>query len=232
MYYFIENQLIIDNAKCTLCGNCADNCPTNAMEMVGRSMTVDEVMKEIEKDRVFYEESGGGVTFSGGEPLMQFKFINATIIKCKEKGIHTAVDTAGYSCWDDIYEISKNVNLFLYDIKFIDETRHKEFTGVSNKLIMDNLWKLVETGANIWIRVPIIPGINDDDENIWGIGNLMNLLKLKDIFIIPYHNIASDKYRKLGEAYALATIKTPSDKHMKEIEGKLNGFGLNVKIGG
>jgi len=229
---FINNEPTVDKSICSLCGECTKNCPTNAMEMLGKSMTVDEVMKEIEKDYVFYEESGGGVTISGGEPLMQFEFINAILIKCKEREIHTAIDTSGYSSWENVYKIFKNVDLFLYDIKHISDVKHIQLTGVSNKEILDNLSNLAKTGANIWIRVPIIPGINDDKENIVGIGNLMNYLKLKDIFILPYHNIASDKYRKLGKEYGLSNIKTPTNEHMENIAGRLKDFGLNVKIGG
>ncbi|MBU5677932.1 glycyl-radical enzyme activating protein [Alkaliphilus sp. MSJ-5] len=229
---FIDRELIIDKAKCSLCGDCTKNCPTNAIEMVGISMTVNEVMKEIEKDMVFYEESGGGVTLSGGEPLMQFEFINAILKKCKEKGIHTAIDTSGYSSLSSVYELSKNVDLFLYDIKHLDDDKHMELTGVSNKQILDNLSNIVKIGNNVWIRVPIIPGINDDDENILGIGRLMNMLKLADISILPYHNIATDKYRKLGKTYDLSNIKTPSDQYMNKIASKLKNFGLNVKVGG
>jgi len=229
---FINKEQIVDKVKCSLCGECTKNCPTNAMEMVGISMTVDEVMKEIEKDIVFYEESRGGVTISGGEPLMQFEFINAILIKCREKGIHTALDTCGYSSWRKIYELSKNVDLFLYDIKHINDDRHIELTGVSNKQILDNLYKLAKIESNVWIRVPIIPGVNDDDENILGIGKLMNLLKLRDLFILPYHNIATEKYKKLGKEYDLSNIKTPANDNMKEIESKFKNFGLNVKIGG
>jgi len=229
---FIDKELIIDKAKCSLCGDCTKNCPTNAIEMVGISMTVNEVMGEIEKDMVFYEESGGGVTLSGGEPLMQSEFINAILKKCKEKGIHTAIDTSGYSSLSSVYELSKNVDLFLYDIKHLDDDKHMELTGVSNKQILDNLSNIAKIGSNVWIRVPIIPGINDDDKNILGIGRLMNMLKLTDIFILPYHNIATYKYRKLGKAYDLSNIKTPSDQYMNKISSKLKNFGLNVKVGG
>jgi len=163
---------------------------------------------------------------------MQFEFINAILIKCKEKGIHTALDTCGYSSWTKINELSKNVDLFLYDIKHINDDRHIELTGVSNKEILYNLSKLAKIESNVWIRVPIIPGINDDDENILGIGNIMNDLKLKNIFILPYHNIATEKYKKLGIEYDLSNIKTPSNDKLKEIESKFKNFGLNVKIGG
>lgn len=227
-----NKELVIDKNRCTLCGKCTRSCPTNAIEMVGKDMTADEVMHEIEKDMVFYEESGGGVTFSGGEPLMQFEFIDLILKKCKEKGIHTAIDTSGYTSWNNIYNISKNVDLFLYDIKHINEDKHMKLTGVSNRQILDNLSNLAKLGSNVWIRVPIIPGINDDDENILGIGQLMNSLKLKDIFILSYHNIATEKYRKLGKTYDLSNIKTPSNAYMEEVASKLKSFGLSVKLGG
>lgn len=227
-----NKELVIDKNRCTLCGKCTRSCPTNAIEMVGKDMTADEVMHEIEKDMVFYEQSGGGVTFSGGEPLMQFEFIDLILKKCKEKGIHTAIDTSGYTSWNNIYNISKHVDLFLYDIKHINEDKHMQITGVSNIGILNNLSNLTKLGSNVWIRVPIIPGINDDDENILGIGQLMNSLKLKDIFILPYHNIATEKYRKLGKIYDLSNIKTPSNAYMEEVASKLKSFGLSVKLGG
>lgn len=229
---FTKDGLKVHEEGCFLCESCTKSCPTGALEMIGKIMTIDEVMKEIEKDQIFYEESGGGVTFTGGEPLMQYNFLNLLLEKCKEKGLHTAIDTSGYATWEKIDEISKKVDLFLYDIKHINEAKHITLTGVSNKIILDNLTNLVKGNNKIWIRVPIIPGINDDEENIIGIGNLMNSLGLKDLFLLPYHNFAGDKYKRLNKEYPLAELKTPSNTSMEEIASKVRGFGLNVKIGG
>ena len=228
----IHRERIKDNNQCSLCGKCAENCPTEAIEMVGKTMTVEDVMKEIEKDRVFYEESGGGVTFSGGEPLMQSEFLHEVLLRCREAEIHTALDTSGYSSWETLSKVSANVELFLYDIKHMNDQKHMALTGVSNRPILDNLKRLVAEGKRIWIRVPIIPGMNDDEQNMEEIGNLMDSLKLKEIYLLPYHNIAMDKYRRLGKAYGLPDIQTPSDKYMNEIAQNLSAYGLKVRIGG
>jgi pyruvate formate lyase activating enzyme len=159
-----------DMERCTLCGACVEACHSEAREIVGREMTVAQVMTEIEKDIAFYEESGGGVTFSGGEPLQQRDFLLALLKGCKERGIHTAVDTSGFAAWETLDSVRQHVNLFLYDLKLMDDTRHQRFTGVSNELILRNLQMLSAHRHSILLRVPIIPGINDDDENIRQIG--------------------------------------------------------------
>lgn len=200
--------------------------------MIGRRMTAGEVVEEIEKDRVFYEESGGGATFSGGEPLMQPEFLHAALSKCKERKIHTALDTSGYASWETLSRISADVDLFLYDIKHTDEQRHIELTGVSNRQIFYNLKNLAGAGKKIWIRVPVIPGLNDDQENMLKIADLMHGLNLKDIFLLPYHRIATDKYGRLDKVYLLSDLQTPSDEYMHGTAERLRAYGLNVKIGG
>lgn len=227
-----KNRFIRDRIKCNLCGKCAETCPTEAIEMIGRKMTVEEVMKEIEKDMVFYEESGGGVTFSGGEPLMQPEFLESLLDVCKEKGIHTALDTSGYGEWGIISKILKKVDLFLYDIKHIDNDKHMKFTGVSNELILSNLKRLVLGNAEIWIRIPVIPEVNDDEESILEIGKFVLSLNLEKIFLLPYHNIAADKYKRLGRKYNLPYTSVPKEEQMIEIARKFKKLGLKVKIGG
>ncbi|HWR42608.1 trans-4-hydroxy-L-proline dehydratase activase [Sporomusa sp.] len=229
---FSATELKRDNAKCSLSEDCVDTCPTGAMEKVGRKMSVKDVMQEIEKDRIFYEESGGGATFSGGEALMQIDFLEGILDACKTKGIHTALDTSGYAPWESIARIVDKVDLFLYDIKLMDAEMHKKYTGVSNWLILENLKKLASKGSKIWIRIPVIPGINDDAENIKKTGELLSSLHLKDVFLLPYHNIAIDKYTRLGKMYQLADLQPLLHKQMNEISQKLKEFGLNVQIGG
>ncbi len=221
-----------DNTKCSLSEDCVDTCPTGAMEKVGRKMSVKDVVQEIEKDRIFYEESGGGVTFSGGESLMQIDFLEDILDVCKTKGIHTALDTSGYAPWESIARIVDKVDLFLYDIKLMDAEKHKKYTGVANQLILENLKKLASNGSKIWIRIPVIPGINDDAENIEKTGEFLSSLHLNDVFLLPYHNIAIDKYTRLGKTYQLSDLQPLSHKQMNEISQKLKEFGLNVQIGG
>ncbi len=229
---FTENGLCHDREKCILCGECFKACPSEAIEILGEKTDVDEIVKEVEKDRIFYDESGGGVTLSGGEPLMQIDFVDGILTALKERGIHTVVDTSGYTSWENFKRIQEKVDLFLYDIKHMDDEEHTKYTGISNKLILDNLKKLALNGNKIWIRVPIIPSINDDDLNIQRVCNYILSLNLREIFILPYHNIAIDKYRRVDMEYKMPDIQEPSDKKMEEIAEKFKECGLIVKIGG
>lgn len=230
---FIEdNRMKFDIKNCNQCRRCIDVCYAEAMEVIGSKMTVDEVMKEVEKDNIFYEESGGGVTFSGGEPFMQHEFLKGLLIRCKKKGIHTTVDTCGLVKSDILTEMSGLIDLFLYDLKIMDEAKHIKYTGASNNIILDNLEKLVKLRNRIFIRIPIIPGINDD-ENIDATAKyLASLNGIEQINILPYHNIAMEKYKRIGEEYSLSEIKTPSDEKMNEILEKFQSYGFKVKIGG
>jgi pyruvate formate lyase activating enzyme len=222
-----------DGENCTLCGNCVAVCYAEARQIAGREMTVAQVMAEIEQDIPFYDESGGGVTFSGGEPLFQLGFLLALLRACKEKAIHTAVDTCGFVPWETLDDIREHIDLFLYDLKLMDDAKHRKFTGVSNELILDNLQMLSTQGHNIVLRVPIIPGINDDDENIRETGTFAAALPhLNGVDILPYHYAAVGKYKRLDQVYSLPETRPPSDERMAEIAQVLRGFGLHVKIGG
>jgi pyruvate formate lyase activating enzyme len=217
---------------CTLCGDCVENCYAGAREIIGRKVSVAEVMAEIEKDIAFYDESGGGVTFSGGEPLLQRDFLQALLRACREKEIHTTVDTSGFAPWATFEHIRADVNLFLYDLKLIDNTGHQKFTGVPNQLILQNLQSLSRQRHNVIIRVPIIPGITDDDENIRQIGAFVAALpQAHPIELLPYHHIGADKYHRLNIIYDLPNIQPPSAERMDQIVQKLNGFNVNVNIG-
>ena len=221
------------NDNCTLCGNCIEVCYAEALEMVGREVSVQEVMEEIAKDLVFYDQSGGGVTFSGGEPLGQPDFLRDLLESCQEKGIKTAVDTTGFCKTDILLEIAKRVDVFLYDLKVMDDEKHKKYTGVSNELILKNLQELAMCHDNIKVRIPIIPGINDDDKNIMETGRrLVSLHNINGINILPYHKTGLDKYSRLGRNYKLPELKPHSDEKVNEIAEKLRGLGLKVKIGG
>lgn len=221
-----------DETKCSLCEMCVEACPTGAMEQLGQKKTVAEVMREIEKDSIFYEESGGGVTFSGGEALYQPEFLDALLTACKAKGIHTALDTSGYAPWEAIDRIADKVDLFLYDIKLMDDEKHKKYTGASNQLIFENLKKLAADQRRIWIRIPVIPGINDDEKNIKDIGDFLSSLNLRDVYLLPYHNIAIDKYARLGKTYPLPELALLSDKQMDNVIEILKASSLHINIGG
>ena len=230
----INGQAVITNRDlCVRCGECTDTCYAEARELIGRDMSVADMMTEIERDVSFYDESGGGVTFSGGEPLLQKDFVLALLKACREREIHTAVDTSGAVSWNTLNNIREYVDLFLYDLKIVDNEKHKQFTAVSNHLILDNLRRLSQLGHKIYLRIAVIPGINDDDDNIQRSGALAaSLPNLEQVSILPYHAAAADKYGRLNKPYQMPPTKSPSDSRMSEIAKQLRAFGLNVKIGG
>jgi pyruvate formate lyase activating enzyme len=229
---FAQKGLGYNDRQCSLCGQCEKYCPTGALEKVGKLMTVAEVMREVEKDRVFYEESKGGVTFSGGEPLAQHHFLHELLINCRLKGIHTVVDTSGYGDWDALEKLAKETDIFLYDLKHLDDIYHRKYTGLSNVTILENLKRLAVIHRDIRIRIPIIPGINDQDHHIDQLCQFVLSLHISKINILPYHTIGADKYKRLGEEYKLAGMKPPSGERMEEIAERIKKWGLHVKIGG
>ncbi len=226
-----ENS-IFDRGKCKRCGSCSEVCPTNAIKLLGKEMTVAEVVNEIEKDRVFYEESEGGVTFSGGEPLMQHDFLYQLLKKCKQKDLHTALDTSGFTDWHILEKAAKLTDLFLYDIKHMTNEKHLKFTGVSNAPILSNLQRLALVHSNIQIRLPIIPGINDDEENIVATGEFISAIGLRNVSILAYHHTGVDKYERIEEAYKLPNTLEPTHDEMQRIARILEAFRLIVRIGG
>ncbi len=222
-----------DRANCDACGACVAVCASEARELAGREMTAAEVVAEVERDISFYDESGGGVTFSGGEPLLQPLFLLALLRACKEREIHTAVDTSGCASPGAIESIRQYVDLFLYDLKLMNEAEHQRYTGVSNRLILENLQALVQRGQRLIVRIPIIPGLTDAEENIRQIGEFAaSLPPLARIEILPYHSIASRKYGRLDRVYRLPDTQPPSEEDLGSVADTLRSFGLQVKIGG
>lgn len=224
---------------CISCGDCAKYSPTanvccaGARELIGKKMTVNEVMLEIEKDIIFYDESGGGVTFSGGEPLSQPEFLKAMLAVCKAKEIHTVVETTGFAKYAILQEIAALSDMFLYDVKIMDDKKHKNYTGVSNKLILENIIKLTSVHDNIIVRIPIIPGVNDDEENIDATGKfLLGLPKIEKVHLLPYHNAGAIKYPRLGKDYKLVDVNVPDNEVMEIIASKFQKFNLKTQIGG
>ena len=225
--------MITDRAVCARCGTCQAVCYADARERVGREMTVDQVMAEIKADIAFYDQSGGGVTFSGGEPLLQRDFLLDVLRACKARDIHTTLDTSGCAAWATLDQVRPYVDLFLYDLKVMDDERHREFTGVSNRSILANLQALSEHGHNVIIRVPVIPGINDDDETVRQIGAFAGALPhLQGVDLLPYHHIAVDKYLRLNKPYRLFETRQPTVERLTEIAQVLQSFNLSVTIGG
>ena len=224
---------VTDGARCTLSGACVEVCYAEAREIVGQEMTVAQVMADVERDVAFYDESGGGVTFSGGEPLTQPEFLLALLRASKEREIHTVLDTCGQAAWKTLDRVRGYVDLFLYDLKLMDDARHRIYTGVSNRLILSNLERLSELGHEIVLRVPVMPGINQDPESMAQIGTFAAALpSLLRVDLLPYHHTAAAKYERLERTYALPDMLPPSDEMMAELERILLGFDLEVKVGG
>jgi len=224
-----ENHPAAGLDNCTGCGRCAAVCHAGAREMAGREMTAAEVVREIERDVVFYDQSGGGVTFSGGEPLMQPDFLMALLAGCRDREIHTAVDTCGFAPREQLLEISKLTDLFLYDLKMMNDRRHRQYTGVSNRVILDNLLELAFCHDNIVIRIPVIPGVNDDDDNINETGRFISTLPgVRSVHLLPYHRAGAEKYRRLGQTYTLPDLRPPDNEKIKTIADRLYSTGVRL----
>ena len=201
--------------------------------LLGQEMTVADVLKEVDRDRDFYEESGGGVTFSGGEPLAQPGFLVACLEGCKSRGIHTAVDTCGYAAPTTLHAVAAWTDLFLYDVKVMDSARHERYTGVSNTLILDNLKWLCSNGSRVWLRMPLIPGVNDDDENVEAVARLVDSLAYRPpVQVLPYHDIGSNKYGRSGRTDPMGALKPPADSRLHEIVGHMVSLGVAASVGG
>jgi len=229
-------KLHFDREKCIFCGECEIACVYRAREIVGKEYSIEEILTEIDKDKIIYEESGGGVTLSGGEPLTQMYFVEKLLVRFKEKNIHTALDTSGHTSWENLERIAETVDLFLYDFKIFDEEKHKKFIGKSNKLILENLKKLDKIHDNINIRIPLILGtkenINTDNENIKSTIKFLKETNIKKVSLLPYHNGALHKYKKLGKKYRNSEMKGPNKEIIELIKNKFENSGFIVKIGG
>ncbi len=203
-------------------------------EMVGREITVEELMRELEKEKIFMDESGGGVTFSGGEPLMQHEFLNEALKACKNAGMHTAVDTSGYARWEILEKAAGLTDLFLYDIKIMDEELHRKFTGVSNKLILENLAKLLNMGKTVYLRMPMVQDVSFSETNILQTLHFLSGLNRKPelINLLPFHNTASHKYERFKMENAFSDMKSMDKKELQEVKKQFKNAGFQVKIGG
>ncbi|WP_346855901.1 glycyl-radical enzyme activating protein [uncultured Draconibacterium sp.] len=226
--------IVTDYEACTLCGICADVCPTKAIEMSGRMYEVDELVQIIEKERVHIDQSNGGVTFSGGEPLMHPVFLLKMLKACGDKNIHRTVDTCGFSDTETMLEVAKNTELFLFDLKVMDPEKHKKWTGVSNKLILENLKVLSESGAKINIRIPFIKNVNADERSVREMARFVSGLpgEKPQVNILPYHSIAANKYIKLGTTYNEFNMAEPTEKEQNKALAIFQEFGLEAEIGG
>jgi glycyl-radical enzyme activating protein len=194
------NNGVFNRSHCVRCGKCAEQCLTGAREMIGKSMSVEDVLAEVLKDQIFYDNSGGGMTLSGGEPMFQFEFTKTLLEEAKTQGLHNCLDTCGFAPLEHYFELLPNVDLFLYDIKETDLEKHVEYTGVPLHGILDNLYALDQAGANIILRCPIIPGLNDREEHFYGIAAIAEKLNnVSKIIILEYHPLGEEKLKHLGK---------------------------------
>jgi pyruvate formate lyase activating enzyme len=224
---------VTDAGKCRLCGRCVDACLSGAREIIGQKMTPSEVIAEIERDLIFYDESGGGATFSGGEPLMQPDFLLALLEQCRSREIHTAVDTTCHAEPDLLEKVAATTDLFLCDLKHIDREMHRRFTGVDNDLILKNIRRLADAGRQIVIRIPVVPGFNDDRTAVEMAGKFAaSLPNVKEIDILPYNSGGRSKAPRLTGNFDLMQTEAPDDEKMAAIANVLGGYGFQVKIGG
>ncbi|SLM29841.1 PflC2 [Desulfamplus magnetovallimortis] len=220
----VKNKIL-----CAFCGECVKRCPSTAQERVGKVFRVAELLQLIENDLPFYETSGGGVTFSGGEPLMQWKALLALLKGCKDLDIHTAVDTSGFASRDVIRRVAPYTDLFLFDLKIMDDNLHRKYTGVSNEMILSNLELLALLGASVIIRIPLIHKVNDDDKNLNACGSfLASLTGIKDVNLLPFHDFQKSKYKKFGITYRAENLSSPTESGIADAIKKLSSFGLNV----
>jgi pyruvate formate lyase activating enzyme len=200
---------------------------------IGKTMSVAEVMNEINKDVVFYDESAGGVTFSGGEPLMQPEFLLNLLLACKQAGIHTTIDTCGYADQSVVEKMLAYTDLFLFDLKLIDDKDHQKYTGVPNQKVYENLNLILKAEKEIHIRIPVIPGITDKMNNINNmIAYLKTLSGIDKINLLPYHKIGVHKYERLGMVFKPGDVEAPSDGKMRSLKEQFTAAGFEVSIGG
>jgi pyruvate formate lyase activating enzyme len=218
---------------CTGCFTCSQVCPSEATQRLGRDVTVSELVQTIEQDRLFYDESGGGVTFSGGEPLSQSAFLIELLMACGAVGIHRVVDTSGYAEPDKLLEVARHTDLFLFDLKLMDSRKHRKYTGLPNEVILENLKLLAAEGARIEIRIPIIPGINTDDDNLKEIARFLSTQTgIQRVHLLSYHSTARKKYRQLDMDFIPADVCAPTKMDISKLAAKLESFGMQVSSGG
>ena len=229
-----DEGVIADYDACNLCGACTEICPSKALEMSGKQVTVEELVKIIEKETVFFEQSGGGVTISGGEPLMQPDFLLDLLKACRERGIHRVVDTSGFADAEVLLEVAKHTDLFLFDLKHMDTATHRKWTGVENEKILNNLRLLAKSGAEITVRIPLIKGVNSDTDSLRALVAFIASLDgtPKPVDLLPYHAIAAAKHKRLNQHCDLSGMDEPSQEDIEQAIAIFAEYGLTATAGG
>ena len=228
-----KNGIQIDRKLCKSCGECVETCLNQALKLAGNKVTVEELFKEVNKDSPFYRRSNGGITVGGGEPTMQHEFVTAFLKRCKQIYIHTAMESCGYVKWEYLEKLLEHLDLVYFDIKHMDPLVHKELTGVSNELILENI-KKASALRPVIIRIPVATGLNDSDENILATARFATGLgsNLQRIEILPYHKFGTHLYDQLGIEYKLKDVDPPSDERMEKLKELIESCGIKAQIGG
>lgn len=222
-HHMEDGRHVFDRALCTACGLCAEVCLGEALTLYGREMTAAQLLATVLEDRTFYEQSGGGVTLSGGEPLLQAEFCAEVLALAKREGLHTAVDTCGLVSWAVFERVLPLTDIFLYDLKQADAELHRRYTGADNALIVANLRRLSEAGAAIEVRIPLVPSVNDDDAFMEAAGKLLgSLTGVRMVTVLPYHALARSKYEAVGREDLMPSVEPPSDDVVWTVAERLN----------
>ena len=231
VHRLVDGEHVIDRDRCEACGACVEGCFAGALRLAGRRATVTEVIEEVSRDRPFYERSGGGMTLSGGEPLLQHDFAAALLRAAKAAGLHTALDTSAFAPWPHMERLLDSTDLVLCDLKHMDGERHRALTGVSNERILGNLRRMDAAGQAMWIRVPLIGGRNDGDANYHAMGRFLSGLKHAErIEILRHHRLAGSKYASVGATYALEGLEPPTEAEAQSRRQVLLGYGLSQTV--
>lgn len=229
----LDGKIVQNREKCKNCGVCTEKCYFEARSILGKEMTVDEVFDEIMKDKIFYKKSGGGVTFSGGEPILYIDFISEVAKRCKEEGISVYAETCGCFPEDNVEKAVSSIDVMLFDLKLIDEKKHIEYCGCTNSKLLRN-FKACCRKAHVQPRVPIIPGINDSREDIQLLTEFLDSCEcnFEEIHILPYHNLGLCKYQALDKEYSLEDLEVPDETYVENIKAQFEALGYRVQIGG
>lgn len=212
--------------RCRGCGSCVPTCPNDARKLAGKQKTVDEIVEEVEKDSLFYKNSGGGITLSGGEPMHQPDFTKALLMRCKEKGLHTALDTSGFARLEQWDRLLEYVDLVLFDLKQMDPARHQEYTGVSSLPILESARKIAAQETPLIIRIPLVPGFNDMRENIKECARFAQEIHASRIELLPFHKLCMSKYARLNRSWQLSSLASPSRELLEETCNTFSTYGL------
>jgi pyruvate formate lyase activating enzyme len=223
---------VIDRERCDLCGICVDNCVPHALRLSAKSMSVQEVVQVVERDRAFYRRSGGGMTLSGGEPLLQPDFARDVLRACRDIGIDTALETAGHVPWAALEEAAPWVDHLLFDVKHLDSDVHRRHTGVRNTLILENLRRVMPLARQVIVRIPVIPGFNGTDAEIRQIAEFARELGVEELHLLPYHRLGQAKYSQMGLDYACEGVDPLTKEREGELAALVRAVGLTCRIRG